>query len=307
MRTVHFFIFGLLFLYAEALYSQTTVPARSLGPTVNSKAIDLAPYLMRDGLTLFFTSNRGDSKKDHLYVTKRKSFDSAWGEPGFVKIPNNQYVIGAITFDGQGGMYCASAKPGGIQTDMNLWFEGLTDTVMKELPSPVNTTHWESAPTVTSDGKDLYFTSNRDDTHDGSFRVDIFVTHPNPDGSWTKPENLGRTINKGTYNATPFITPDGKFLFFASTPANSPSAKAEIYMAERTGKSYTDWTTPVALPAEINSEFDEVSPMVASDGKTLYFASNRKGDSNFDIYEATLPEDIQRKLAGSFPGFLTGK
>jgi len=73
-------------------------------------------------------------------------------------------------------------------------------------------------------------------------------------------------------------------------------------MAERTGPKYTDWSMPVLLPPGINSTFDELFPMVASDGKTIYFSSNRDANG-FDIYEATLPYDIQSKIFHSFPGY----
>lgn len=74
-------------------------------------------------------------------------------------------------------------------------------------------------------------------------------------------------------------------------------------MSERIGPKSTDWSNAVLLPPGINSEKDDSFPMIASDGKTIYFTSNREEGKGFEIYEATLPLDIQNKIYHSFPGY----
>lgn len=292
--------------FEEKVYSQNgsdTVIARNLGPKINSKANDFGAYIVRDGLTMYFVTNRS-SKKDHLYFTKRKAIDSAWCEPEYFKLFNNQDNTAGIAFDDIGGMYCATDKNTAVKGDMNIWIGSSRDTtfVMKELPGPVNSTRWESQPSITRDGKDLYFASNRDAFLRGVQTVDIYVAHPNHDGSWSEPQDLGPGINIGIYNGTPFISPDGRFLFFSSKRKKGLDIRTKIYMAERTGPKYTDWSIPILLPIGINSIYDDLFPMVASDGKTIYFSSNRDANG-FDIYEATLPLDIQSKIFHSFPGY----
>jgi len=95
---------------------------------------------------------------------KRKALDSAWSEPEYFKLFFNQDGAGGITFDDRGGMYCSTDKNTPNKGNMNIWSGSALDTTftMKELPGPVNSPRWESHPSITSDGKDLYFASNRD-------------------------------------------------------------------------------------------------------------------------------------------------
>ena len=92
-------------------------------------------------------------------------------------------------------------------------------------------------------------------------------------------------------------------MFFTATEKKGAEFFRHIYMSERSGPKDDDWSKPVRLPAPINSEKDEMFPMIASDGKTIYFSSTRNDGKGFDIYEATLPEDIQSKIFHSFPGY----
>jgi hypothetical protein len=160
---------------AEAVYSQQasdSVIARNL-VSVNSKADDYGAYVSRNGLTMYFVSNRF-SKKTHIYVTKRKTLDAAWSEPEYCKVtPNPQDFIGALALDDVGRFYFSTNRE---SKDMNIW-EGFgldSTTTTRVLPGPVNTTFWEANPSVTRDGSDLYFVSNSQSPR-GSMEVLIFT------------------------------------------------------------------------------------------------------------------------------------
>jgi hypothetical protein len=305
-------IIALLEFLGTSVYSQVSTNSVSeilvhkLGPNINSKADEYGAYLSRNGLRMYFATNRG-SNKTHIYMSKRKALDSAWGEAEYVKISTNpQDFVGAIAFDDIGRFYFATNRQSSTNGDVNLWEGFGIDSVptIRVLPNPVNTIKWETQPSVTRDGSDLYFASNRQSPM-GSLEtlIDLYVSHRNSDGSWSDPQNLGSQINMGIYNGTPFISPDGHFLFFCSKEKRGIDIKRKIYMSERIGPKYTDWSKPVLLPSPINSDKDDIFPMIASDGKTIFFSSNRDGGSGLDIYEATLPEDIQNKIFHSFPGY----
>ena len=280
---------------------------RNLGPNVNSKAEDFGAYLFSNGLTMYFVSRRQPSSRsnqDQFWVVKRKNRDSAWGEPIFLKALNNESAVGGITVDDSSKIYFATNYKTTTQNDVNIW-EGTIENKtlnIKSLPSPVNTERWESQPSVTGDGKQLYFASNRDHQIGTNGRVEIFITHKNSEGKWSEPKNVGLHINLGTYNGTPFISSDNNILFFTSSI--NLGSKKKIYISSRIGPKDDDWSEAQLLPGEINSDGDNLFPMIANDGKTIYFSSNRSGGfGGFDIYEATLPEDIQAKIFHSFPGY----
>ncbi|MFI5263450.1 MAG: hypothetical protein ACHQM6_02935 [Candidatus Kapaibacterium sp.] len=293
--------------FANSLYSQPSVNTALGGsaqkvPNINSKADDHAPFIARNGLTMYFASNRFG--KTHIYYSKRKDLNSPWPDPEYCKITSNpQDYVNYLSLDGIGKFYFESNRETRIKGDINIW-EGFgldSVTTIRPLPDPVNTIKWEGQPSVTNEGKDIYFVSNRESPA-GSLEMlaDIFVTHRNSDGTWTAPQNLGPQINIGIYNTTPFISPDGRFLFFASKEKKGIEIKRKIYMSERTGPKDIDWAKPVLLPSPINSDKDDIGPMVASDGKTIYFSSNRDGGSGLDIYEAELPQKIQTLIYESF-------
>jgi ribosomal protein L24E len=305
-----FFIYVLIIIAEASAYSQekpnsgTAIIAHNLGPAINSKSHEFLPYLSRDGLTMYFVSLRSLGKSQ-IFVSKRKARDSVWGESEYYKLLNYKDAVNGIAFDDLGRVYCASSK--GITGNLNIW-EGDTRAdkiTMEMLPEPVNTIKLEMSPSITRDGKDLYFASDREVLKNAAhIGTDIFVAHRNVDRTWTEPQNLGTNVNFGEYNSAPYISPDGRFLFFASKEKRKLNVKTKIYMSERTGPKNTDWSPAVLLPSGINSEdHNDTSPMVASDGKTIYFASDRNEGNGFDIFEATLPQDIQDKIFHSFPGY----
>ena len=308
-----FAIIVLLILCDAQLYAQNPsdsakkIIVHNLGPNVNSGSEDFGAYLFGNGLTMYFVSRRqpsSSSNSDHFWVIKRKNRDSAWSEPVYLKALNNESAVGGITIDDSGKIYYATNYQTKAHNDVNIWEGAIENKTLniKALPSPVNTERWESQPSVTANGKDLYFASNRDHQMGSNGRVEIYVTHKNLEGKWSEPKNLGPEINFGTYNGTPFISPDNNILFFTCSKTLDP--KKKIYMSLHIGPNDEDWSEALLLPGEINSDGDNIFPMIAADGKTIYFSSNRSGGhGGFDIYEATLPQDIQAKIFHSFPGY----
>ncbi|MFI5263449.1 MAG: TolB family protein [Candidatus Kapaibacterium sp.] len=285
--------------------STQKVIAHNLGPDINSGAIDFGAYEERDGLTLYFVSRRTShaSHVDQFWFVNRPSIESPWSKPEYLKSLNNyDHPAGGICRDDSGKIYFSTIKESSPEpNDMDIWEGSILGVALKvnPLPRPINTIKWESQPSVTSDGKDLYFVTNRENYRPKG-GVDIFHAHKNPDNGWSMPVKLGEKINFGVFNGTPYISPDGAFLFYTSS--GESNSRRKIYMASRTGPKDDDWSDPVLLPAEINSDdADDMFPMVARDGKTIYFSSNRSGGyGDFDIYKAQLPVDIQAKIAKSF-------
>ena len=145
----------------------------------------------------------------------------------------------------------------------------------------VSTGDYESAITFTPDGKTAYFVKS---TPDLSFRAILVSSFER--GRWTTPEVAAFS---GQYSDTdPCLSPDGSKLFFASRrPLEGTTQKmdADIWLVERSGDG---WSEPRRLDAPVNTDSQETSPSVASDG-TLYFSSNRAGGrGGADIYRSRL-------------------
>src|SRR5205085_7828994 len=132
---------------------------------------------------------------DDVWVTHSpENDDTTWFAPVNLEQINTEFGDGAasIAADGQ-TIYFATNRNTTENNDMNIWvatLEGRDWKNIREVGAPVNTTKWESQPSISPDGKKLFFASNR-----AGKSVDIFVSHQLADGRWTEPVNLGSKIN----------------------------------------------------------------------------------------------------------------
>lgn len=110
---------------------------------------------------------------------------------------------------------------------------------------------------------------------------DIYICLKSEDGKWSAPDNLGTTINTSGFEISPFISDDGKLLFFASN-GHGGFGDADIFMSRRLYDSWGIWSEPINLGEHVNSEAFDAYFNLYSD-KEAYFASNREGGLS-DIY-----------------------
>ncbi|WP_379091276.1 OmpA family protein [Pedobacter sp. UC225_65] len=157
------------------------------------------------------------------------------------------------------------------------------------LSNVINTPNFnEGAQSISPDGKYLFFTGcNRPDTYG---RCDIYVSRKEGN-EWGKPINLGKIINSEYWDSQPSISPDGSTLYFVS---NRPGGIGgyDIWKSNLTDEG--QWTEPVNLGPTINTPYDENTPFMHADGKTLYFSSDGwPGFGNKDIFYSRIKDDGQ--------------
>jgi outer membrane protein OmpA-like peptidoglycan-associated protein len=141
---------------------------------------------------------------------------------------------------------------------------------------------WDSQPSLSADGKSLYFASYRDSVNGTS---DIFISRK-ANGSFAKPERLPFCTDGN--EKSPFIHPDNMTLYFSSDSLPGMGG-FDIYMIKKGANG--KWGKPVNLGYPINTEADEVGFFVSTDGEKGYFASNSiNGSDGYDIYSFDLPE-----------------
>lgn len=147
------------------------------------------------------------------------------------------------------------------------------------LSSKINTRFNEGAQSISPDGMYLFFTGcNRED---GLGSCDLYVSHKNGN-DWDTPFNLGAVVNSSSWDSQPAVTPDGNTLYFVS---NRPGGLGGYDIWKTVLNAEGDWSKPENLGSEINTPYDENTPFVHPDGKTLYFASNGwPGLGNMDIF-----------------------
>jgi hypothetical protein len=155
----------------------------------------------------------------------------------------------------------------------------------------VNTAVRDENPTLSADGLNLYFASDRPG---GVGSTDVWVTRrASHDRPWEPPVNLGSPINTPSIDGAPSLSPDGHLLFIHSNRLGTLGGN-DIWVARRSGsKDEEDWKTPVNLGTDVNSADDEQGPeYVASDGGgALYFNRGNQTLSQSDLYRAGVKRD----------------
>lgn len=137
-------------------------------------------------------------------------------------------------------------------------------------------------PTLSNDGKQLYFVSNNKKTSLGG--KDIYVVDIKADGSFGIPQNLGATINTKGDEVTPFITKDNK-LYFSSNGQEDTFGNLDVYVSNLGSGNPT---VPLHLNESINSEKDDFAFIINNGNTKGFISSNREAkNKNNDIYYFT--------------------
>ncbi|MDA7803647.1 OmpA family protein [Crocinitomix sp.] len=161
------------------------------------------------------------------------------------------------------------------------------------LPGAVNSQNWETQPSLSSDGKTLYFIrgSVRGTGGRNQRNGDIYVSKKQADGFWGVPEKLPANINTPYSESSVLIHPDGRTLYFASN-GHVGMGGYDLYMT--TLQPDGSWSDPENLGYPINTSSNENSLLVYSSGELAIFGSDREGGlGSLDLYSFEMPESIR--------------
>lgn len=268
----------------------------NLGSVINSALSDQGPALSRDGLSLYFTSNRaGGLGGFDMYVSQRESANDEWGSPmNLGPTVNTAFDEGNPAFSRDGHLlFFQSKRPGGLG-GIDLWVtrrEHTHDDFDWQLPvnlgAGVNSSADDNGPTYFENEDDgppqLYFGSSRSG---GLGAADIYLSEQMPDGSFG-PATLVTELSSPVGENRPAIRHDGLEMFFQSTRTGSIGLSSDLWVSTR--ESTLDaWLTPANLGGTINTSSAEQNAYLSSDGRTLVFSSDRPGGvGGLDLYIVT--------------------
>lgn len=282
----------------EAVKNPVPFKPENLGKTINSELEDYFPGLTLDEERLFFTRRDGSlplrSQNEDLYIAKKNmdSWSIAEALPEPVNTRDNEGAF-TTTVDGKYILFTGCNRRGG-RGSCDIWFTrqiGETWQEPRNMGGPINSRSWESQPTMSSDGKTLYFVSNRPGGFGGT---DIWKSVLGAKG-WSVPVNLGPRINTVRDEQFPFIHPDGKTLYFTSE-GHPGMGQSDIYFCKLEGEK---WGKVTNIGYPINTPGEEWNFVVNRTGTKAYFSSNGISDSyggmdiyTFDLYEAARPNQV---------------
>jgi len=262
----------------------------NLGDSVNTEVSEYYPALTIDSKQLIFT-RRVRRVNEDFYQTF--SNDGKWSSakslPGNINSNLNEGAQ-SISQDGQWLIFTGCNFPDGYGS-CDLYISYLTPdgwSAAENMGNRINTDQWESAPSLSPDKRDLYFSSRRFGGYGGS---DIYVSHLMPGGHWSEPENMGPEINTVGDEGCPFIHADNQTLYFTST-GHQGYGDFDLFLTRKGPKG--TWSEPKNLGYPINTIENEGSLVITSDGTTAYYASDRSDSrGGLDLYTFNMRSDIQ--------------
>jgi outer membrane protein OmpA-like peptidoglycan-associated protein len=185
-----------------------------------------------------------------------------------VNTKNSEYLP-ALTADGETLIY-TSLLPMGRLMQEDFYISKKKDSIWQkgvELAA-LNTDDNEGAHCISADGRVLVFTGcNR---ADGLGSCDLYISILT-NGEWSKPKNMGSTVNSGRWEGQPSLSADGQALYFASDRPGGRGGK-DIWVSHRNTKGY--WAAPEVLDSIVNTAWDDQTPFMHPDGQTMYFTSD---------------------------------
>lgn len=293
----------------ELIKSPVRLDVENLGDSINSPFSEFSPVISLDEKTLFFTSRRlrKDSSNyyfrdykdggyfEDIYYSKKDDFGK-WSESklvDFSRKDNHEATLnlkpdGKVLYvfrddKGDGNLYESE-----FDEESKVWMEP-----GRIIGSRINTKFHETHLTITEDERTMYFVSDRDEGQGGK---DIYRVVILPDDEWSKPLNLGPTINTPEDEDGPFISPDGKTLYFSSN-GHKGMGGYDIFYSELSDSA--GWSKPKNMEYPINSTDDDAFFVVSKDGHRAYYSSlqNKGGFGEKDIYMINHLEATKRELA----------
>ena len=264
---------------------------KNLGATVNSKMSEYLPSQTIDGTQLFFT-RRVDIYNQDFYGSSRQkisTWENAQPLKGSLNTPQSEGAM-MISQDGNWLVFTGCYRPdsyGGC--DLYISYKNKEGwSAAKNLGNRINSDQWESQPCLSPDKRELYFASRKPGGLGGS---DLYVSRLQDNGQWSDPENLGPGINSAADEQCPFIHADNQTLYFTSSywPGYGDD---DLFMVRKVAEG--KWSTPKNLGYPINTIDREGTLFITADGKTAYYASERKDSyGGLDLYSFELNPSIR--------------
>jgi hypothetical protein len=255
------------------------------GQPINTDRFELGASFSSDELELYFASGRsGGSGSLDVWVSRRATTEDRWGTPvNLGSTVNTSSIEGCpcISFDGL-ELYFGSSRPGTLG-DTDLWVSRRTTTedawgTPVNLGSTVNTSVIDESPSLSSDGLELYFNSDRT-----GWKIWVTKRHTRDD-PWGPAEPLTETINSSGTECHPSISANGLMLLFAAQRPGGPGSY-DIWISKRADKE-SPWEEPEILPQPPNNSIMHAEPTLNHDGTIICYGRNMFG--NWDLVQMSV-------------------
>jgi hypothetical protein len=275
----------------------------NLGPEVNSEFPDYFPFITSDEQTLFYTSRR---KGGHANAVESDGYyssdiffspvlDGKWDKAknlgSSVNTTLDEELVGLKPDGSQLIVYIDHIDADKIE---NLYSTHKRNNgyikIEKLGESVTNAKEYSGTIADTEEGAVLFF-ARQDNNSIGE--TDIYIAKMLPNGQWAIPQNLGPNINTKYKEDFPFLSADGKILYFSSE-GHSSMGGFDLFKSAWDEETQS-WGKPQNLGYPINTADDEQQICMLSDNRAGYYSAYRPGGiGDLDIYRIKFEDEEQR-------------
>ena len=292
-----------------AIAHPTDFHPKNLGNRINTKYDEYHPVVTADEQTLIFTVGvprpgvdsviyQSDTQED--FFISRKDSSGFWQNAVAFGTPlntNRNEGAHTITADGRIMYFTACEDANGYNPHGESFGrcdiykterKGNEWTKPENLGKIINSKYKETQPNISPDGRILLFVSDRPGGKGG---LDIWQSMLSDKGFWSKPVNLGDSVNSEVDDVSPFLHADGQTLYF-STSGRLGLGRSDIFFSHKNEKG--KWTEAQNLGFPINTYADQTGLTINTKGDRAYFAADYKGGfGRQDIYEFEIPQKLR--------------
>jgi outer membrane protein OmpA-like peptidoglycan-associated protein len=294
MRKLVFFLLISGFLMAQKA-------PENLGSAVNSEYAELNPVISPDGRTLYFGRkshpanrfgvNGSETISGSQDIWFSEKVGNAWSTARRLSdvLNRDQYnTILSISPDGQTILLKGSYVNGSYVTRgfslANKTTAGWTVPQKIDIPGYEQMSKGKNEyGFLTMDGKAILLAFARKKNSEDD---DIYVSFLE-NGKWTRPMDLGDGINSKYSETTPFLSADGKTLYFSSDRPGGQGSQ-DIYMTRRLDDTWQNWRKPQNLGPPVNSDEYDAYYSIAAKGDYAYFMSGKGSLGKKDIFRLAI-------------------
>lgn len=288
----------------------------NMGQTVNSIKADYAPTIGNVDTLLLFSSKRNSHAQtldrtydEDLFYSVREY--GVWMDAVAFKTINTSYNEGSacLSKDGRYLFFARCNSPDSHGScDLFVAEQGAEKggwVNIHNLGSNINSTSWDSHPSLSHSGDTLFFSSDR---LGGFGLADIYYSVKDAQGNWQKAKNIGPIINTRNNEISPFFHHKFNVLYFSSNGHPLNFGEFDIY------KSYlrnNAWVEPKNIGPLVNGTGGENYFTIDSKSKELYYARSENDPADYDLHSFPVPMEAQPEaivqVKGSLKNSVTGK
>lgn len=270
----------------------------------NTKQDEYFPTISIEGDEFVFTRRVFfEDKLNEDFFRAELNEDGLWEKPFPYTAMNTPQDEGARSLSADGNTvivtYCN--QRGGLGR-CDLYKSELIDgkwTNYKNLGRPINSSYWESQPSISANGEMLIFCSDRSGGYGGK---DLWMSRLQADKTWSEPVNMGPKINTALDDRAPFLHSDGRTLYFTSN-GHPGFGGFDFYISRLDDEG--NWSEPENFGSPLNTDKDQGMLVVDFQGEKAYLATNRNfvdpaesfEGSDYDLYEFDLYEGARPQKA----------